>query len=39
MELREAKGISPLIDQEIIANGIPVGDEALTEYLEYLKGE
>ena len=37
MELREFKGISPLIDQEIIANGIPVGDEALKEYMEYLR--
>ena len=37
MELREFKGISPLIDQEIFANGIPVGDEALKEYMEYLR--
>ena len=38
MELREAKGINPLIDQEIIANGLKVGDEALEEYMKYLQG-
>nr|WP_302578298.1 primase C-terminal domain-containing protein [Methanobrevibacter arboriphilus] len=36
LELREQKGINPIIDTVLKLRGIKIGDEALKEYKEYL---
>ena len=35
MLLRESKGIDPLLDEVIKGYGVPVGDAALQDYLNY----
>ncbi len=37
LELREQKGMNPIIDTVLKLRGIKIGDEALKEYKEYLR--